>query len=153
MWLCLLSVLQAATSEKTHLQIFNGKHLYKKYTSSQWCTRSEMQRYFKLDWITNSRLKELAWIPFLPRTFISKEQYHKASPILSHHIHHKMSLDCELQFHCDTRLEASLVTSKATQHISPFNILKTIFFDLRSFYSAFHFILSLDTCLWWRKMD
>lgn len=128
MWLCLLSVLQAVTSEKTQLQIFNRKHLYKKYMSSQWCsTRSEMWRYFKLDWITNSRLKKLARIPFLPRTFISKEQYHKASPILSHDIHHTMSLDCELQFHCDTRLEASLGTSKATQHISPFNILKTIF--------------------------
>jgi hypothetical protein len=52
-------VLQAVTSEKTQLQIFNRKHLYKKYISSQWCsTRSEMQRYFKLDWITNSRLRK-----------------------------------------------------------------------------------------------
>jgi hypothetical protein len=153
MWLCLLSVLQADTSEKTQLQIFNRKHLYKKYISSQWCsTRSEMQRYFKLDWITNSRFKKLAWIPFLPRTFISKEQYHKASPILSHHIHHTVSLDCELQFHCDKARSQPCHIKSYTTYL-PFQHSQDNFFDLRSFYSAFHFILSLDTCLWRRKMD
>jgi hypothetical protein len=125
---------------KDSITDFNRKHLYKKYISSQWCsTRSEMQRYFKLDCITNSRLKKIAWIPFLPRTFISKEQYHKASPILSHHIHHKMSLDCELQFHCDTRLEASLVTSKATQHTSPSTSSRQFFwFEVLLFSFPFH---------------